>query len=86
MPLYNVKIIVSLKPEILDVQGRTVREAIRSFGNKDIKNARCGKYFELELESEDRDKASQVVDELCRKLLANPVIEQYKIEFGGTDV
>lgn len=75
--MLKAKIIVKLKDTILDPQGKTIHHALETLGYKDIKSLRSGKFFELELNLDDKDKAQNFVEEICRKLLANPVTEEY---------
>lgn len=74
----QVKVYVTLKPTLLDAQGRVVQNALQSLGYSNVDQVRIGKYIELELE-EDGDLAQQV-KEMCDKLLANPIIENYSYE------
>jgi len=71
---------VGLKPGVLDVQGKAVANALQDLGFSGVADARVGKVIELELAGEDRDSASAAVREMCEKLLANTVIESYRIE------
>jgi phosphoribosylformylglycinamidine synthase subunit PurS len=75
--LPKVTVTVTLKPSLLDAQGRTIQEALHSLGYSDVANVRVGKVIELETESV-ADVAA-----MCEKLLANPVMESYKIEVDG---
>jgi phosphoribosylformylglycinamidine synthase len=70
---------VTLKPEVLDPQGKAIQRATRSLGHASVSSVRQGKVFDLELEEEDEGRARALVNELCEKLLANPVIEEYRI-------
>ena len=70
---------VTLKPEVLDPQGKAIQRATQSLGHAAVKSVRQGKVFELELEEEDEGRARALLIELCEKLLANPVIEEYRI-------
>ena len=79
-------IYVSLKPAVLDPQGKAVRGALHSLGYREATDVRVGKYIELTLEGsgeEARRRAEARVKEMCEKLLANPVIEQYRFEIVG---
>ncbi len=71
--------------EILDPQGKAIRDALGRIGFEGIEDVRAGKSFEIELAEEDREAAGKVLDEMCRKLLANPVVEDYEIELDGGD-
>jgi phosphoribosylformylglycinamidine synthase len=70
---------VTLKPEVLDPQGKAIQRATLSLGHAAVKSVRQGKVFDLELEEEDEGRARALLNELCEKLLANPVIEEYRI-------
>jgi phosphoribosylformylglycinamidine synthase len=77
----QVKVIVTLKPSLLDAQGRVVQDALHALGYADVADVRIGKYMELEL-NHDADSADveAEVKEMCDRLLANPVIENYAFE------
>ena len=68
---------VTLKPSVLDPQGETVRRGLASLGFRGVEDCRVGKFMRLRLAESDPEKARRQVDEMCRKLLANPVIEEY---------
>ena len=70
---------VTLKKEVLDPQGKVVSQTLKNMGYKNIINVRQGKYFEIELEETDKEKAKKIVEEICKKLLTNIVIEDYTI-------
>ena len=70
---------VTLKKEVLDPQGKVVTQTLKNMGYQNITNVRQGKYFEIEINESDKDKAKIVAEEICKKLLINPVIENYKI-------
>jgi phosphoribosylformylglycinamidine synthase len=73
---------VSLKSTVLDPQGQTIRSALASLGHASIASVRQGKYFEIVLEpGADRAKAGEEIEQIARDVLANPVIEEYKVEF-----
>jgi len=82
MPSFNAKVFVTLKPSVFDPQGRTIAEALHSMGYPHVGDVRQGKYFELQLEAATPDAARAVVDEVAHKLLANPVIESYRVEIA----
>lgn len=69
--------------EILDPQGKAIRDALGRIGFEGVEDVRAGKSFEIELAEEDREAAGKTLDEMCRKLLANPVVEDYEIELDG---
>lgn len=71
---------VTLKDDVLDPQGRAIQHAARSLGYEAVVDVRQGKFFEVELAGVDPEAARALLQELCEKLLANPVIESYAIE------
>ena len=72
---------VSFKPTILDPQGQTIRRALVAHGHSSIESVRQGKFFEIGLESgADRAKAAAEIEQIARDVLANPVIEEYRVE------
>jgi len=75
----KISIIVTFKKEVLDPQGKVIQQTLKNMGFKSIKNVRQGKYFDIELDETDKKEARKVAEELCKKLLANLVIEEYKI-------
>jgi phosphoribosylformylglycinamidine synthase subunit PurS len=79
----KARVHVYLKPGVLDPQGRAIQHALASLGFAGIEDARQGKLIELELAERDPAKARAQVDEMCRRLLANTVIENYAIELLG---
>ncbi len=76
-------VIVGLKPGVLDVQGKAVAGALKDLGFGGVQDARVGKRIEIELEGTDRAAAEAQVKEMCEKLLANTVIESYRVEIAG---
>ena len=70
---------VALKKDVLDPQGKVVQNTLINMGMKDLKNIRQGKHFEIELDENDVTIAQKKVDEICKKLLVNLIIENYKI-------
>ncbi len=74
---------VGLKPGVLDVQGKAVAGALKDLGFGGVQDARVGKRIEIELEGVDRATAEAQVKEMCEKLLANTVIESYRVEIAG---
>jgi phosphoribosylformylglycinamidine synthase len=76
----KAKIKVTLKNGVLDPQGKAIEGALGSLGFAGIGHVRQGKYFEIDLQGSDRTKARAELDDICRKLLANTVIENYEIE------
>lgn len=77
---FKATIHTSLKKSVLDPQGQTTLHALESMGFTEAKSLRIGKYFELALESETREKAEESIHVMCDKLLHNPVIEEYSFE------
>ena len=75
----KLRVLVSLKPGVLDAQGRAIEHALRDLGYADLRGVRTGKLVTLELDTADPAKATALAAEMCEKLLANPVIEQYEI-------
>lgn len=73
------KIHVLLKPVVNDPQGQAIHQGLRSLGFAEVREVRAGKYFEVALEAADVDEAAQRADEMARRLLANPVIEDYRL-------
>ena len=71
---------VTLKKDVLDPQGKVVQNTLKNLGMDNLKNIRQGKYFEIELDDSDQKKAEKKIDEMCKKLLANLIIEDYKIK------
>ena len=76
---YSAKVSVVLKAGIADPQGQTIERALPALGYEGVKNVRVGKLIELELEAADLDAARTNVEEMCERLLANPVIEAYEV-------
>ena len=75
----KVKAIVTLKEGVLDPQGKAIQQTLNSMSFSDVKQVRQGKYFDIEVNIEDEKKAKAKIEEMCKKLLANLVIEDYKI-------
>ena len=71
---------VTLKKEVLDPQGKVVGQTLINMGYKNIVNVRQGKYFDIELDETDKEKAKKIAEEICKKLLTNIVIEDYTID------
>jgi phosphoribosylformylglycinamidine synthase len=79
----NVRVYVTLKRGVLDPQGSAVGRALRTMGYGEVEDVRLGKYIELTLgEAEDEAEGKRRVEEMCKKLLANTVIENYSVEIG----
>ena len=75
----KIKVIVTLKEGVLDPQGKAIQQTLNGMSFLDVKEVRQGKYFDIEVSINDEEKAKVKVDEMCKKLLANLVIEDYKI-------
>ncbi|MEE9318745.1 MAG: phosphoribosylformylglycinamidine synthase subunit PurS [Rhodospirillales bacterium] len=78
----KAKVHVTLKQGVLDPQGKAVQHALAALGFGGVSGVRQGKYIELELSEKDPEKAQTQVEEMCEKLLANMVIEDYRVEIG----
>jgi phosphoribosylformylglycinamidine synthase PurS subunit len=76
----RARVFVTLKPSVFDPQGRTIADALHTMGYTGIGDVRQGKYFELELDSHSAEQARSLASEVADKLLANPVIESYRVE------
>ena len=76
----RARVFVTLKPSVFDPQGKTIADALHSLGYGGVEDVRQGKYFELEIDAKDADEARRLASEAANKLLANPVIESYRIE------
>lgn len=76
----KAKVHVTLKTGVLDPQGKAVQHALHALGFGGVGDVRQGKYIEIELDETDRSKAEAAVDEMCRHLLANTVIENYSVD------
>jgi len=75
----KISVIITLKQDVLDPQGKVINQTLIGMGFDNIDEVRQGKYFEINVNEQDEDKAKAQVDEMCKKLLANLVIENYKI-------
>ena len=75
----KVSVIVTLKKDVLDPQGKVIHQTLDGIGFEGINEVRQGKYFEIDTNENDKEKAEEKVEEICKKLLANLVIENYKI-------
>jgi phosphoribosylformylglycinamidine synthase PurS subunit len=76
----RARVFVTLKPSVFDPQGRTIAEALHSLGYSNVGDVRQGKYFELDLATDEAGTARRLAAEVADKVLANPVIESYRIE------
>ena len=75
----KVSAIITLKKDVLDPQGKVIHQALDGMGFENVSEVRQGKYFEIDVNENDPDKAKAVVEDMCKKLLANLVIENFKI-------
>ena len=75
----KISVIITLKKDVLDPQGKVIHQTLDGMGFNDITEVRQGKYFEINTKENDQKKAKTKVEEMCKKLLANLVIENYKI-------
>ena len=75
----KISVIITLKKDVLDPQGKVIHQALNGMGFGDINEVRQGKYFEIDIKETDKNAAKTKVEEMCKKLLANLVIENYKI-------
>lgn len=77
------RVYVTLKKSVFDPQGKTIHDALQSLGYRGVADVRQGKFFEVSLEGLSADEARAVTEEIARKVLANPVIESYRIEVSA---
>ena len=75
----KISVIITLKQDVLDPQGKVINQTLTGMGFDNIDEIRQGKYFEININEQDENKAKTQVEEMCKKLLANLVIENYKI-------
>ena len=75
----KIKVVVTLKNGVLDPQGKAIKQTLNGMGFPEIETVRQGKYFDLEINEKDETKAKSKAEEMCKKLLANLVIEDFKI-------
>ena len=75
----KISVIITLKKDVLDPQGKVIHQALDGMGFNNVNEVRQGKYFEIDTKETDPQKAKNKVEEMCKKLLANLVIEDYKI-------
>ena len=75
----KVSTVITLKKDVLDPQGKVIHQTLDGMGFKDIDEVRQGKYFEIDVKESDPLKAKKIVEDMCKKLLANLVIENYQI-------
>ena len=75
----KIKVIVTLKNGVLDPQGKAIQQTLNGMGFENVKEIRQGKYFDIEINENNEEKAKSKVEDMCKKLLANLVIEDFKI-------
>ena len=75
----KIKVIVTLKKSVLDPQGTVIQQTLDGMGFNNVNNIRQGKFFEIDIDEKDQKKAEEKVEDMCKRLLANLVIENYKI-------
>ena len=75
----KISAVITLKKDVLDPQGKVIQQTLDSMGFKDLNEVRQGKYFEIDVKENDPKKAKEIVEKMCSKLLANLVIENYRI-------
>ncbi|MBM3940523.1 MAG: phosphoribosylformylglycinamidine synthase subunit PurS [SAR202 cluster bacterium] len=80
---FNARVHVMLKPAVNDPQGNTVMSGLKSLGFAGVRSVRVGKFLTLQLDAADQAAAERQVDDMCKKLLANPVIETYSVEVSA---
>ena len=78
----KAQVYITLKPGLLDAQGKTIKSALEALGFKGVADVRMGKYVEIELNGAKAALAKKDVERMCQKLLANPVVETYRIELS----
>ncbi len=81
--MFTARIYVTLKEGVLDPQGGAVMNSLHTLGYQSVKDVRVGKYLVVSVQASSQEQAEKQVNEMCAKLLANPVIEDYKFEFVG---
>ena len=82
----KISAIVTLKKEVLDPQGKVVNQTLKNMGYKNINNVRQGKYFEIEIDETNEKNAKNTMEEICKKLLANSIIEDFTINLKNRDI
>ena len=75
----KISVTVTLKKDVLDPQGKVVEKTLKNMGYNNIENVRQGKYFEIEINENDKKNAENIIEGICKKLLTNMVIEDYSI-------
>jgi len=80
--MLEAEIYITLKKTVSDPQGLTIKHALESLGYKNLEEVRVGKLITIKLSSKDKKEAEQKLDEMCQKLLANPIIEDYSVKIN----
>ena len=75
----KISAVVTLKKDVLDPQGKVVSQTLKNMGYANVSNVRQGKYFEIEINTTNKEEAKKIAEEICKKLLANVIIEDYEI-------
>ena len=78
--MFTARVKVTLRKTILDPQGKTIEHSLHSLGYKNISDTRIGKYIQFNVKANSKEEASVITDEACKKLLSNPVMEDYEFE------
>ena len=78
--MYLAKVFIRLKPTVSDPQGRTIQGGLRQLGFDSVESVRAGKYMEIRLDEDDEESAGRKLRDMCEKLLANPIIEDYTFD------
>ncbi|WCK54867.1 phosphoribosylformylglycinamidine synthase subunit PurS [Aneurinibacillus sp. Ricciae_BoGa-3] len=81
--MFKATVYVTLKESVLDPQGNAVRESLHSLGFDEVGEVRIGKYMNLQIDADKEETARERIEEMCKKLLANTVIEEYRLEMKG---
>ena len=76
----KARVVITLKKTIMDAQGQTVQNALHNLGYGSVQNLRMGKYVEMDVNGVPKGELEAQLDEMCRKLLANPIIEDFRVE------
>jgi phosphoribosylformylglycinamidine synthase len=82
---WQARVYVTLKPTVNDPQGLAVRDGLRQLGYQGVQEVRVGKYLEVRLRAESQEAAERAVREMCQRLLANPVVEDFRFEVAPAD-
>jgi phosphoribosylformylglycinamidine synthase len=80
--MFLAKVYVTLKSTVNDPQGLTIKGGLKSLGFSGVQSVRAGKYMEIKVDAKNRGDAEAAVTDMCKKLLANPVIEEFRVEVG----